>query len=182
MTKNFSLIITPKEAKKLFLNKSEPIIVNLDKPDMLAEILVMIKGEKDEKYDFAITVIHNAPHTKSRIYVRSVMEGSSSVNFAGTARINEEADFSDTDLSHHTLLLSENSKTNTLPAMEIISNTAKGNHAATIGSINKEILFYIESRGINELQAKKLIAENFLKADISKLESLSKPEIQKLLA
>lgn len=174
MTKKFSLIINPETAKKLFLKNSEPIIVNLDKPDTLAEILVMIKGEKDEKYDFAITVIHSAPHTKSRIYVRSVMEDSSSVNFAGTARINENADFSDTDLSHHTLLLSENSKTNTLPAMEIISNTAKGNHAATIGRINEEILFYIESRGIDELQAKKLIAENFLKTDISKLETLKK--------
>jgi len=174
MTNNFSLIITPQEAKELFLKKSKPILVNLDKPDTLAEILVMIEGEKDEKYDFEIKVIHNAPHTKSRIYVRSVMEGSSSVNFAGTARINENADFSDTDLSHHTLLLSENSKTNTLPAMEIISNTAKGNHAATIGRINEEILFYIESRGVEELQAKKLIAENFLKADISKLETLKK--------
>ncbi len=170
MSKNFLLIITPEEAKKLFLEASEPIIVNLDKPDTLAEIIVMIRGEKEEIYDFEIKVIHNAPHTKSRIYVRSVMADSSSVNFAGTARINEEADFSDTDLSHHTLLLSENSKTNTLPAMEIISNTAKGNHAATIGRINEEILFYIESRGIDEMQAKKLIAENFLKADISKLE------------
>ncbi|MCK9186240.1 SufD family Fe-S cluster assembly protein [Candidatus Gracilibacteria bacterium] len=174
MTNNFSLIITPEEAKKLFLKKTEPIIVNLDKPDMLAEILVMIKGEKEEKYDFEIKVIHSAPHTKSRIYVRSILENSSSVNFAGTARINETADFSETDLSHHTLLLSENSKTNTLPAMEIISNTSKGNHAATIGRIDKEILFYIESRGIDETQAKKLIAENFLKADISKLETLKK--------
>ncbi len=174
MTYKFPLIITPEEAKKLFLKASEPIVINLDKADTLAEILVMIRGEKDEKYDFEIKVIHNAPHTRSRIYVRSIMEDSSSVNFAGTARINEKANFSDTDLSHHTLLLSEDSKTNTLPAMEIISNTAKGNHAATIGRINEEILFYLESRGIDERQAKKLIAENFLKADISKLETLSK--------
>ncbi|MFA6305153.1 MAG: SufD family Fe-S cluster assembly protein [Candidatus Gracilibacteria bacterium] len=174
MSKNFSLIITPEKAKNLFLKKSEPIIVNLDKPDTLAEILVMIKGEKNEKYNFEIKIIHSAPHTKSRIYIRSVMEDSSSVNFAGTARINKNADFSDTDLSHHTLLLSENSKTLTVPAMEIISNTAKAKHAATIGRINKEILFYLQSRGINETQAKRLIAENFLKADIYKLETLKK--------
>lgn len=178
--KNFSLIITSKEAKKLLTKQLEPIVVNLDTPDTLAEILVMIAGEKEEKYNFGITVIHNAPRTKSRIYVRSVMKDSSSVEFTGIAKINKIADFSDTDLSHHTLLLSENSRTNTLPAMEIISNTAKGNHAATIGQINEEILFYMESRGIDEVQAKKLIAKNFLKADINKLKTLSRTEIQKL--
>jgi Fe-S cluster assembly scaffold protein SufB len=61
------------------------------------------------------------------------------------------------------LLLDKQSSAVAEPKLEIENNDVKASHAATVGKIDEDQLFYLESRGVNINEAKKLIVEGFLK-------------------
>jgi Fe-S cluster assembly protein SufD len=61
------------------------------------------------------------------------------------------------------LLLSDKAKAEAVPDLEIKNNEVKCSHAATVGKIDEEQIFYLNSRGVSENKAKVMIAEGFLK-------------------
>ena len=66
--------------------------------------------------------------------------------------------------------MSEFAKVNTIPSLEIEANDVKAGHAVTIGGIDEEMLFYLQSRGIEKDSAIKLLIKGFLVSDVSMVE------------
>ena len=66
-------------------------------------------------------------------------------------------------------MLSDKTKTHTVPCLEIEADEVKAGHAATIGRVDDELLFYLNSRGINKKEGQALLIKGFLKSDISKI-------------
>ncbi|OGJ42856.1 hypothetical protein A3I58_01780 [Candidatus Peregrinibacteria bacterium RIFCSPLOWO2_02_FULL_39_10] len=67
-------------------------------------------------------------------------------------------------------MLSQNAKVETIPSLEIETNDASAGHAASMGKIDDEMLFYLLSRGINEKTGKKILIKAFLEKDFDKIE------------
>ena len=110
----------------------------------------------------------------------------SEVDYKGNITIKPKANLTNAYLAHHTLMLSKNAKTHTIPSLEIQADDVKAGHAATIGNVDEDLIFYLESRGLDKKSAQNLLIKSFMENDIKKIpdkkiQTILKKEIKKLL-
>jgi len=107
-------------------------------------------------------IIHVNKNNKSKMLVKGVLKGRSSVFFDGNIVIGKKASNSEGFQKSEVLILGNNCEYKALPELEIENQNVKCGHAATIGRINKEMLFYLMSRGMSEKEAETEIVNGFL--------------------
>lgn len=114
-------------------------------------------------------VEHYAPYTRSTIEVRSVLDEKARALFVGTVKIPAGAEGAEAYEQHRTLLLSNEGRVESLPELEIVENDVSCSHAASISEIDREELFYLQSRGIQADDAQQLLTEAFTRRIQSKM-------------
>lgn len=107
---------------------------------------------------------HQAPDTQSDLLIKSVMFGSSSLTYDGLIRIDPDAQRSNAYQRNENLLMSDKATVDTRPELEIQANDVRCTHGATIGKLDKEVLFYLTSRGVDQKEAERLMIEGFFEA------------------
>ncbi len=112
--------------------------------------------------DSGAKMIHIAPNTKSSIISKSIASDGGVSNFRSTVSISSKAINSDAKIKCDTIILDENSKSDTIPKNKVDNNSSNLNHEATVSKISKEKLFYLTSRGIPLERAKELIIMGFI--------------------
>ncbi len=132
--------------------------------------IFFVLGEKSDSFLVNITTIHNADNTLIHTRVRAALTDSAVCNISGVAKVQEKIVGADSYFSHHTLLLSENSSAKAAPNLEIKSDSVKAGHAASVGKVDEEALFYLLSRGIKEKDAKALLVQGFFETEMSEIE------------
>ncbi len=140
--------------------------------------LAIMIGRNKEKFPMETLSLHKNRNTKAYYTVRSALFDESEVAYTGNLKIEKNASSTDCYLAHHTLMLSKNAKTTTVPCLEIENDDVKAGHAATIGSIDEDLSFYLESRGLDKKSAKVLLIRNFLE---SELKHIPDEKVQKSL-
>ena len=124
---------------------------------------ISIAVAKDNQIqDAGAKMIHLAPNTKSDIISKSIAASGGEATYRGTVHINEKATNSKSNIKCDTILIDNQSKSDTIPKNIVSNNTSVLNHEATISKISKEKLFYLMSRGISEERAKELIIMGFI--------------------
>ena len=91
---------------------------------------------------------HLAGEATSETLVKSAASERGQARFLGNIRIAPHAQGSDARLRDDALLLSQTAHVDSVPALEIGANDVKAYHGATVGAIDAEQIFYMESRGI----------------------------------
>ena len=129
--------------------------------------LGFIIGRGEDLYDFEAISEQKTPETKAYFHLHAALYDKSRVNFKGKLIIDKEAQLSDAYLSHRTLLLSEKSRTTTIPALEISADDVKAGHAATVGKVSQEDLFYLSGRGIDPGTAEQLLILGFFEKQLA---------------
>ena len=109
---------------------------------------------------------HMVPHTSSEQVFRNVLDESSHSVFQGGVTVGQDAQKTDSLQSNRNLLLSAGAHSDSKPELKIFADDVKCAHGATVGELDKDALFYLQSRGIPENQAKILLIEAFI-AEIS---------------
>ena len=117
-------------------------------------------------------VEHYAPYTRSNIELRSVLDKKAKALFVGTVKIPAGAEGAEAYEQHRTLLLSNEARVESLPELEIVENDVSCSHAASISEIDREELFYLQSRGIQADDAQQLLTEAFTRRIQSKMATL----------
>jgi Fe-S cluster assembly protein SufD len=125
------------------------------------ETHVVWGGGKDHT-DIETRVLHLAPRTRSDIHVRAALSDRARCAFSGNVVMEKEAVLADARLEDHVLLLSESARSDSVPALEIRAMDVKASHAASTGPVDPEALFYLLSRGLDEVQARHLLVKGFL--------------------
>lgn len=123
--------------------------------------LLMAKGEQQTAFEVYIT--HAAQKTKSNVNVRAVLRGRSTFAFRGNVKIEKGAKGADAYLRSDALLFDEAKMGDDTPALEILEPDVKAGHAATVGKVDENMLFYLMSRGLSKAQAEKLLIDGFIK-------------------
>ena len=131
--------------------------------------IVIADGE--ENFPFETASNHYVPNTNAYYYIRSAMFDKSKIDYKGNLIIKKEAQQTDSYLAHNTLMLSNKAKTDTMPCLEIEADDVQAGHAAAIGKVDDELLFYLESRGIDRRQGQEMLIKGFLEADLSMIDS-----------
>lgn len=122
----------------------------------------IIFGRDKQNFDVNVKCIHNAPHSKSDILIKGVVDDESQLNCKGLVRVESNAPHSEGYQKSIILILNDNAHAQSLPELEIENNDVKCTHGATVGKINEESLFYIMSRGLSREEATKNVVEGFL--------------------
>jgi Fe-S cluster assembly protein SufB len=134
-----------------------------------AEHLAIAFANAGQWQDTGAKVIHKAPHTSSRVVSKSVsMAGGVSV-YRGLLAVAPEAHDVTANIECDALLLDEESRTDTIPDIQIRNNDVTIAHEATVGKLSEEDLFYLESRGLPEEQAKAMIVSGFIEPIVRSL-------------
>ena len=119
-------------------------------------------ASKGQIQDAGSRMIHLAPYTTSDIISKSIAANGGESNYRGTVRIMKEAHHSQAMIKCDTIILDEESKSDTIPKNIVDNNSSLLNHEATVAKKKKKKLFYLMSRGISEERAKELIIMGFI--------------------
>lgn len=112
------------------------------------------------------TVVDNVkPHCYSNELYKGIMDGSSTGVFNGKIFVRQDAQKTNAYQSNKNVLLSDDASVNTKPQLEIFADDVKCSHGCTVGQLNEEGLFYLQSRGVPLKTAKSLLLHAFA-ADI----------------
>lgn len=138
------------------------IQLQLDKDGKRMEWLGIMNARVRGEYELDLVINHKVPNTIGRVEVRGVAENGARVIIKGLVKITKEAQETDSFLSMKILLLDKKSSAVVEPELEIEANRVKASHAASVGKIDPEHIFYLASRGINEEEARHIIINGFL--------------------
>jgi len=133
------------------------------------EIVGLALGKGDENKALEIYITHAAPRTKSEVKVRSVLKGRSTFAFRGNVKIEKGAKGADAYLRSDVLLFDDAKMGDDTPALEILEPDVKAGHAATIGKVDEQMLFYLMTRGLSREQAERLLIRGFIQPIREKL-------------
>ena len=134
-----------------------------------ANILGIVIGNDNQEYNLNTYQIHKAAHTTSDLLVKGVFNGSSKLKYRGLIEIAKNAQNANAFQQENNLILSPLVNIDTRPELEIEANEVRCTHAATIGQINEEELFYLKSRGLSQKKAESLIVAGFLQQVVQRI-------------
>ena len=124
----------------------------------------------DTHCDVTMVLDHSAPHTTSTEIVRNVATGRAHGVFQGQIRVDQIAQKTDARMACNTLLLSDDAEFSTKPELEIFADDVACGHGATMTEIDRDHLFYLMARGVDERQARRLLIKAFLAEIVEELE------------
>jgi Fe-S cluster assembly protein SufD len=126
-------------------------------------------GGAGQHLDFDTLQEHAAPNTNSDLAFRGVLAGGSTAVWRGMIKVDPGAQQTDAFQESRNLLLSPEAHADAIPGLEILADDVRCTHAAAIAQIDKEQLFYLTSRGLEEALAKSLVIEGFLESLVERL-------------
>ncbi|HEY6337530.1 MAG TPA: Fe-S cluster assembly protein SufD [Candidatus Sulfotelmatobacter sp.] len=118
-------------------------------------------GDGQQHLDNYMHVEHASPHCGSRQFYNGILDGHAHGVFHGRIVVHKDAQKTDAKQTNRNLLLSDDAQIDTKPQLEIYADDVKCTHGATIGQIEENALFYLRSRGIDEVSARRLLLQAF---------------------
>ena len=118
--------------------------------------------KKGESVMWDEVLVYDKNNLEGETEVRAVVEDGGNLKLKGKILIQKDAVGANAFLRFKVLLLGKNARAEVDPELEILCNDVRASHAASVGQIDSEQLFYLMSRGISEKESIKLIVEAFL--------------------
>ncbi|NMC12070.1 MAG: SufD family Fe-S cluster assembly protein [Chloroflexi bacterium] len=104
---------------------------------------------------------HLAPHTTSDLLFKGALRDRSYSVWQGMIYVAPKAQKTDGYQANRNLTLSPEARADSIPGLEILADDVRCTHGATVGKIDADQMFYLQSRGISKKDAEKLIVEGF---------------------
>ncbi|HET7327289.1 MAG TPA: Fe-S cluster assembly protein SufD [Nocardioidaceae bacterium] len=154
--------------------------VEYDGPGGEAELLGLYFADAGQHLEHRLFVDHNAPRTKSNVDYKGALQGEGAhAVWIGDVLIRKVAEGIETYESNRNLVLTDGAQADSVPNLEIETGEIEGaGHASTTGRFDDEQLFYLQSRGVTESEARRLVVRGFF-ADI--IRKTAVPEIEERL-
>jgi len=131
------------------------------------DMLGLYFADQGQHLEHRLFVDHNAPRTRSRVDYKGALQGAGAHTvWIGDVLIRKVAEGIDTYESNNNLVLTDGCRADSVPNLEIETGEIIGaGHASTTGRFDDEQLFYLQSRGIPDEEARRLVVHGFF-ADI----------------
>ena len=112
---------------------------------------------------------HAQPQCASHEFYHGILGGQSRGVFNGKIFVRKDAQKTDAKQTSRNLLVSDTAQVDTKPQLEILADDVKCTHGATVGQLNDEAVFYCRSRGISELEARRLLTHAFASEIVNRI-------------
>lgn len=128
--------------------------------------------DTNEKVDHQVCIRHHFPASCSTQHYKGMVGKQATGVFCGKTYVSPVAQQTNAYQTNQALLLSEEAHHYAKPQLEIYADAVKCSHGATAGQLDPEHIFYLQTRGINPIQAKQLLLEAFGKEIICTVETV----------
>ncbi len=125
-------------------------------------VLSIAFATSGQHQDAGTKIIHKAPNTSSTILSKSISRGTGRTSYRGLLKVAKGATGVKASVKCDALMLSETSRSDTYPTMEIDEDQVAIAHEATVGKISDDQIFYLMSRGLSEQDATAMIVQGFI--------------------
>ncbi|MFS8651757.1 MAG: Fe-S cluster assembly protein SufB [Caldibacillus sp.] len=156
---------------------------------------VMLKGEgargmtmsiafasTGQRQDAGAKMYHLAPNTSSNIISKSISRGGGNVTYRGLVHFGRKADGAHAHIECDTMILDDQSTSDTIPYNEVLNNNISLEHEAKVSKVSEEQLFYLMSRGLSEEEATEMIVMGFIEPFTRELPMEYAVELNRLIS
>lgn len=127
------------------------------------QILGLILGYEEQKIELFTLQEHQKPQSISDLYIKSVLFDKAKLKYSGLIKIDKNAQKSNAYQKNQNLLMSDTSWADSRPYLEILANDVRCTHGATVGQPDDQQIYYLKTRGLTGIEAKKLLVDGFFK-------------------
>jgi Fe-S cluster assembly protein SufD len=130
-------------------------------PGSHVDMLGVYVGQEAQHFDHETLQDHSAPHASSNLLFKGALDDRSRSVFRGLIRVHPKAQRTDAYQTNRNLILSGGARADSLPNLEIQADDVRCSHAATVGQLDEEEIFYLLSRCIPKDEAVRLVVFGF---------------------
>jgi Fe-S cluster assembly scaffold protein SufB len=135
-------------------------------------------SERDEHLDVFAVDLHETGPSGGDVHWRGAASGESRASFEGLIKINQGAQQSHTYLQFHSMLLSASAELDAIPSVLVGADDVSASHGGTVGELDEDLIFYMQTRGLTRPQAVRVIVEGFFEPLIVQLDD---PHLEQLI-
>ncbi len=143
-----------------------------------AQMLGLYLADSGQHFDFRTLQDHAAPHCTSDLLYKGALREDAHTVYSGLIHVRPNGAETDAYQTNRNLVLSDNARADSKPELEIENNDVRCSHAASVGQIDEDQIFYLESRGIPRDKAERLIVDGFFEEVAAKVEI---PEVRDMV-
>jgi Fe-S cluster assembly scaffold protein SufB len=125
--------------------------------------------EKDEHLDAFAVDLHETGPSGGDVHWRGAATGSSRASFEGLIKIEPGAQQTHTYLQIHTMMLSPKARLDAIPSVLVSADDVSASHGGTVGELDEDLVFYMQSRGLDRATAVRVIVEGFFEPLLAEL-------------
>jgi Fe-S cluster assembly protein SufD len=137
-------------------------------------------GQYKQHHDSYLPVSHNSPDSYSNQNFRQLLDGNSKGVFYSNVFVPKDSIKTEAHQLNHNLLISDMAQAFTRPELDIFTDEVVCSHGATVGNLDDNSLYYLQTRGLNEDQSKALMIESFANELIDDLKNEEIKDLIKL--
>jgi Fe-S cluster assembly protein SufD len=134
-----------------------------------SELVGLYFGEGSQTLDYRVVINHSGRSTTSDVFLKGALEDDAQSVFTGLLRIEKDAQKTSTFETNRNLVLSENAKAHSVPNLEILCDDVVCGHGSSVGPLEEEHLYYLQSRGLRRQRAERLLIRGFFTEVIDRL-------------
>lgn len=134
-----------------------------------SEMLALYFAEHGQHFDHRTLQEHVAGGSTSDLLYKGGLKDESRAVYSGLIRVHEDAAKTDAYQLNRNLVLSDHAKADSKPELEIMNNDLRCTHGASVGQLNEDEVFYLQTRGLERHEAERLIVNGFFEEVIGKI-------------
>jgi Fe-S cluster assembly protein SufD len=135
--------------------------VDLDGQGSSAEVTGLFFGHRNQVLDYRINMTHRGRKSTSEVLLKGAVEDQSQSVFAGLVRIEKPAIGTSAFETNRNLVLSADAKAHSVPILEILCDDVICGHGSSVGPLEEDHLYYLQSRGLGRARAERLLVRGF---------------------
>jgi Fe-S cluster assembly protein SufD len=142
----------------------------LDAPGGFSEMLGIFFAGREQHFDHRSLQDHVAPNCTSDLLYKGALRDRSRAVYSGWVHVRPDAQKTNAMQTSRNVVLSEHAKADAIPNLEIEANDVRCGHAASVGPVDEEAVFYCTSRGIPRGEAERLIVSGFFQEVLDRVQ------------
>ncbi|NUM25081.1 MAG: SufD family Fe-S cluster assembly protein [Candidatus Buchananbacteria bacterium] len=147
------------------------LAINQHSSGSIGNIICAFDFKNQSRTSVSLINNHQGRDTVGDIKFRGLGRDAAKALIEGMISIGKKGSNTNSYLQQDVLLVSPTASIDAKPNLEILNNEVKASHGATLASFDPSVLFYLESRGLDERQAQQLIINGFFNSLIAKVDN-----------
>lgn len=135
-------------------------------------------GRHNQHHDAYLPVTHHQPESYSNQHFRQLLDDQAKGVFYGTVHVPQASIKTEAHQLNHNILLSPKAQAYTRPELDIFTDDVVCSHGATVGNLDEHALYYLQARGLDADQARRILVRAFAEEII---EAIPSPAVRELM-